>query len=188
MMYYNEYYKCEMVEKFEPQIRYIFHKEPISRKYLRYLRRAQFAKNSLVKKYYAKRRSSLGNKHNIEIFEQTKIGKGFYIGHPGNITINPAVILGEYVCIHKGATIGVENRGRNKGVPVIGDCVWIGINAMIFGNIHIGNDVLISPNSVVNCDVPSHSVVFGNPCVIKSRCHATEGYISMDIYLCVSNK
>ena len=38
MMYYNEYYKCEMVEKFEPQIRYIFHKEPISRKYLRYLR------------------------------------------------------------------------------------------------------------------------------------------------------
>ena len=42
----------------------------------------------------------------------------------------------------------------------------------------IGNDVLIAPNSYVNCDVPNHSVVFGNPCIIKAREGATDDYIN----------
>ena len=62
--------------------------------------------------------------------------------------------------------------------PVIGNEVWIGINAAIVGKITIGDDVLIAPNSYVNCDVPSHSIVFGNPCIIKHRENATEGYIN----------
>lgn len=44
----------------------------------------------------------------------------------------------------------------------IGNRVWIGINAAIVGGITIGDDVLIAPNSFVNQDIPSHSVVFGN--------------------------
>ena len=63
-------------------------------------------------------------------------------------------------------------------MPTIGNQVWIGINAAIVGNVMIGNDVLIAPNSFVNVDVPSHSVVFGNPCVIKHRDWATEGYVN----------
>lgn len=47
--------------------------------------------------------------------------------------------------IHKGVTIGQENRGKRKGTPVIGDEVWIGINATIVGKISIGSDVLIAP-------------------------------------------
>lgn len=74
--------------------------------------------------------------------------------------------------------IGQVNRGPKKGTPTVGDRVWIGINAAIVGKITIGNDVLIAPNSFVNCDVPSHSVVFGNPCVIKHRDYATEGYVN----------
>lgn len=62
------------------------------------------------------------------------------------------------------------------GTPQIGDRVWIGINTTIVGNIRIGNDVLIAPNSYVNQDIPDHSVVFGNPCVIKHRDWATGGY------------
>lgn len=54
--------------------------------------------------------------------------------------------------------------------------MWIGINAAIVGGITIGDDVLIAPNSFVNCDVPSHSI--GNPCIIKSRENATEGYVN----------
>ena len=75
-------------------------------------------------------------------------------------------------------TIGQENRGRRKGVPVIGNRVWIGVNSTIVGGITIGDDVLIAPNSYVNCDIPAHSVVFGNPCIIKQREKATEGYIN----------
>ena len=35
-----------------------------------------------------------------------------------------------------------------------------------------------APNTFVNCDIPSHSVVFGNPCIIKYRDNATENYIN----------
>lgn len=68
--------------------------------------------------------------------------------------------------------------GGRCGAPVIGNEVWIGINAVIVGKVTIGDDVLIAPNSYVNCDVPSHSIVFGNPCIIKHRENATEGYIN----------
>lgn len=114
----------------------------------------------------------------IEIAADTVIGGGLYLGHPYGITINPKAVIGKNCNIHKGVTIGQENRGKRKGVPVIGDCVWIGVNATIVGHIKIGDDVLIAPNSYVNQDVPSHSVVFGNPCTIKHVDYATEGYIN----------
>ena len=44
--------------------------------------------------------------------------------------------------------------------------------------VNIGDDVMIAPNSFVNIDIPSHSVVFGSPCIIKHRNWATEGYVN----------
>lgn len=117
-------------------------------------------------------------KNCIELSYGTNIGGGLYIGHPYCITINPEAILGQNINIHKGVTIGQENRGKRKGTPTIGNKVWIGVNATIVGKINIGDDVLIAPNTYVNCDVPSHSVVFGNPCIIKHKNNATEGYIN----------
>lgn len=114
----------------------------------------------------------------IEISSQTDIGGGLYLGHAYNITINASAKIGRNCNIHKGIVIGQTNRGNNKGVPIIGNEVWIGINAAIVGGITIGDDVLIAPNSFVNVDIPSHSIVYGNPCIIKHRDHATEGYIN----------
>lgn len=72
--------------------------------------------------------------------------------------------------------IGRENRGKRKGAPILGNKVWVGINSAIVGNVTIGDDVQIAPCSYVNCDAPSHSIVFGNPYIIKHRDNATEGY------------
>ena len=119
--------------------------------------------------------------NHVEISTRCNIGAGLYIGHPFCITINPQAVIVENCNIHKGVTIGQENRGHRKGVPTIGNCVWIGINATIVGKISVGDDVLIAPNTYVNCDIPSHSVVFGNPCIIKHRDHATEDYINNKI-------
>ena len=116
--------------------------------------------------------------YHVEISRNVTIGEGLYIGHPYGITINPAAVLGRNCNIHKGVTIGMENRGKRAGVPTIGDCVWMGVNSTIVGKITIGDDVLIAPNSYVNCDVPPHSIVFGNPCIIKHRDNATENYIN----------
>lgn len=117
------------------------------------------------------------SKNNCEFPAGLKVGPGLFLGHPYCITINPEAVIGSHCNIHKGVTIGQENRGIRKGVPTIGNNVWIGVNATVVGKVTIGDDVMIAPNSFVNCDVPSHSIVFGNPCVIKHRDNATEGYL-----------
>lgn len=114
----------------------------------------------------------------VEISPCTQIGEGLYVGHPFCITINPNVVIGKNCNISKGVTIGQENRGKRKGTPIIGNCVYLGVNSTIVGAITIGDDVLIAPNSYVNCDIPSHSIVIGNPCRIIPRENATEGYIN----------
>lgn len=117
------------------------------------------------------------NRRGLEISSKTAIGEGLYVGHAYNITVNGDAKIGKNCNLHKGVTIGQENRGERKGVPVIGDQVWIGINAAIVGAVKIGSDVLIAPNAYVNRDIPDHSVVFGNPCIVKHRENATEAYI-----------
>lgn len=117
-------------------------------------------------------------KSHVEISTKCKIGGGLYIGHAYCITINPNAQIGRNCNIHKGVTIGQENRGAREGCPTIGDEVWIGINSTIVGKVKIGNDVLIASNTYINCDIPDHSVVFGNPCIIKHKDNATEGYIN----------
>ena len=119
--------------------------------------------------------------YHVEFSADIAVGEGLFINHPYCITMNQSVVIGKNCNIHKGVTIGQENRGARKGAPTIGNEVWIGINATIVGRITIGDDVLIAPNTFVNKDVPSHSIVFGNPCIIKHRDNATDGYINHKI-------
>ena len=147
----------------------------------KWFRKAQMEKKPLLKKVYKRIFRYLKDQRHIDLDVETRIGPGLYFGHPYCITINPNAVLGKNINLHKGVTIGQENRGKRKGTPVIGDSVWIGVNATVVGAIHVGSDVLIAPNSYVNCDIPDHSIVFGNPCIIKHRDNATEGYINRTI-------
>lgn len=117
-------------------------------------------------------------KYGFQISSITNIGEGLYIGHFGCIVINPKAKLGKNCNVAHNVTIGQANRGKLKGYPTIGDFVWIGTGAVIVGNINIGSNVLIAPNSFVNVDVPDNSLVIGNPCKIISRENPCEGYIN----------
>ena len=117
----------------------------------------------------------LRSKTGIQISPATKIGKGFYIGHWGSIVINVKEI-GENVNIIQTCTIGVAYRGDRGGVPTIGNNVYIGSGARIFGDIKIGNNVAIGVNSVVTRDVIDNSVVVGAPAKVISM-SGSEGYI-----------
>lgn len=116
-------------------------------------------------------------KFGYQIPLNTSIGRGLYLGHHGSVVINQDTVIGNNCNIAQNVTIGIENRGVRKGCPTIGNKVWIGAGAVIVGKITIGDDVMIAPNSFVNCDVPSHTIVYGNPCILKHRDNATEGYI-----------
>ena len=99
----------------------------------------------------------------ISIPAKCNIGAGFYIGHFGGIFIDGDCRLGSNCNIAQGVTIGKGGRGDLWGIPAFGDRVHIGANAVLLGNITIGDDAVIGPGAVVMSSVPPRGVVMGNP-------------------------
>ncbi|MGR5875631.1 hypothetical protein ACT7DH_28005 [Bacillus pacificus] len=60
----------------------------------------------------------------------------------------------------------------------MGNKVWIGANSTVVGNVKIGDNVLIAPNTYVNFDVPSDSIVIGSPAKVIENKNATDGYVN----------
>lgn len=147
--------------------------------YMYYLRKAsKFKTLSPLGLYYRFIVKKLSYKYGFQIPISTNIGKGFYIGHFGTIVINKDAVIGDNCNIAHLTTIGQANRGKSKGCPTIGNMVWMGTGSVIAGKITIGDNVLIAPNSFVNFDVPSNSLVIGNPAKIIKKENPTEGYIN----------
>lgn len=116
-------------------------------------------------------------KYGIEIYANRNIGKGMVIGHWGRIVISGEAVIGDQLMITHNVTIGRDIRGKRKGAPIIGNRVAIRTNSTVVGKIVIGDDVVIAPNTFVNFDVPSHSIVVGNPAKIISRENASDGHV-----------
>ena len=132
-------------------------------KYTFYLRSYEyFSENFYLIAILVKLKLILMQRHyGILIPWNTKIGKGFYIGHFGCIVVNGAVVIGDNVNISHGVTIGLANRGKNKGTAIIGNKVYIGPGAKIVGHVKIGNNVAIGANAVVTHDIPDNACVGG---------------------------
>ncbi|NER12167.1 serine acetyltransferase [Leptobacterium flavescens] len=112
----------------------------------------------------------------ISIPYSARIGEGFYIGHFGNIIINSDVEIGRNCNISQGVTIGVSGRGEKRGVPSIGDHVYMGANAVIAGKIKVGDNSVIAANSLVVSDVDPGCTYLGVPAV-KINNNNSEAYI-----------
>lgn len=112
----------------------------------------------------------------ISIPAAVKIGKSFYIAHHGHIIINSDAIIGDNCNISQGVTIGVSGLGEKRGVPIIGNNVYIAANAVCAGKIVIEDNVLIGACSLVNKDVAKNSTVVGVPAVVVSD-KGSKGYI-----------
>ncbi|RUM98825.1 CatB-related O-acetyltransferase [Pseudaminobacter arsenicus] len=57
-----------------------------------------------------------------------------------------------------------------RGDTIVGNDVWIGMEALIMPGITIGDGAIIAAGSVVTRDVPPYAVVAGNPAkVVKAR-------------------
>ena len=61
----------------------------------------------------------------INIQAGCEIGPGLYIGHYGSIFIHGDVKLGKFCNISHENTLGIAGRGDKRGVPEIGDFVYI---------------------------------------------------------------
>jgi serine O-acetyltransferase len=112
----------------------------------------------------------------ISIPASAKIGDSFYIGHFGGIILNADAVIGNNCNISQGVSIGVSGQGEKRGVPVIGNNVYVGANAVIAGKIKVGNNCLIGACSLVNQDVPDNAMVMGVPSKVFSF-KSSKGYI-----------
>jgi len=112
----------------------------------------------------------------ISIPASVKIGHSFYFGHFGGIIFNQNAVIGNNCNVSQGVTIGVSGQGEKRGVPVIGNNVYIAPNSIIAGKITIEDNVLIGACSLVNTDVKEHSVMLGVPAVVIST-KGSKGYI-----------
>lgn len=112
----------------------------------------------------------------ISIPASAQLGNSFYIAHFGGIILNSETKIGNNCNISQGVTIGVSGLGNRRGVPVIGNNVYIGANAVVAGKIVIGDNVLIGACSFVGSDVEQNNVVLGVPAVVVSD-KSSKGYI-----------
>ena len=107
-----------------------------------------------------------------------EIGENFYSNHNLVILDGNKIVFGDNVFI--GPNCGFYTAGhptdaerRNKGLeyakPIrVGNNVWFGGNVCVLPGVTIGDNAVIGAGSVVNRDIPSHSLAVGNPCrVIK---------------------
>ncbi|PET54550.1 maltose acetyltransferase [Bacillus sp. AFS001701] len=106
------------------------------------------------------------------------VGDHFYAGYNCTILDIAEVKIGKNCMI--GPNVGIytaghsiEPKDRNKSgyaIPIhIGDDVWIGGSCTILPGISIGDNSIVAAGSIVTKDVPSNTIVAGNPAkVIKS--------------------
>jgi acetyltransferase-like isoleucine patch superfamily enzyme len=113
--------------------------------------------------------------------ENIRFGKGPHF--PGDSPFNyiqaiNGIIIGDDVNIGPG--VGLisadhdlkDNKKHLKGHPIIiGNNVWIGMNALILPEVQLGNWVVVGAGAVVTESFPNYTILAGNPAkVVGFRC------------------
>lgn len=123
---------------------------------------------ALAKYKFRKISVKLGFSIPINVF-----GPGLSLPHRGNIIVNPQTRIGENCRIHVGVNIGAH---RDKA-PRIGNNVYIGPGAIVFGDIEIADNISIGANATVNKSFTEPNVVIaGTPAkVVKTNVESWNG-------------
>lgn len=104
-------------------------------------------------------------------------GPGMKINHAGTIVINGNSKIGRWCDLHPGVCVGENSYVSSLGekmicqVPVIGNYVYLGPGAKLFGKITVGDGARIGANCVVNRNVAEGMIAYGNPFHVKEAKH-----------------
>lgn len=97
----------------------------------------------------------------IEIWPQATIGVNLFIGHFGNMIIEPNVIIGNNCILSGWCYIGSGLNGHNN--PVLEDGAKVALGATIIGDVRVGRNSIIGAKSLVLTSIPDNVIVAGNP-------------------------
>lgn len=117
-------------------------------------------------------------KSELEILSERglKYGKNFNMynceidsGHCFLIEIGDDVTMTHSTILAHDATTKLDLGKTKVGKVKIGSRVFIGYGSLILCNVTIGDDVIVGAGSVVTKDIPSDSIVAGNPAKIIGK-------------------
>lgn len=139
--------------------------------FILYLRRCEYLKNcrndlfgKLLFIYFYKRFKVLSLKLGFSI-PLNVFGPGVSIPHYGTIVVNGNSKIGKNCRIHASVNIGAS--GGSDIAPVIGDNVYIGPGAILFGEILIADNVTIAANATVYKSFEiKNTTIGGTPAVV----------------------
>lgn len=137
-------------------------------KFERLLRKVEYyknCKNSIIWRPYYYLLYLLLHRAQIKLGFQVHpncFGPGLSISHPGPIVINRNAKIGSNCRLHDCVVIGTK-AGYSDQTATIGNNVYIGPGAKIFGKITIADGIAIGANSVVNksFDEPNITIAGG---------------------------
>lgn len=111
--------------------------------------------------------------YNVHITSQLERNLNLDRYNPGGITVGKYTILTSGVTILSHRLIPLKSENKYIGEKVetkIGDYCVIGIGAIILSGVTIGDEVVVGAGAVVSRDIPSNSIVVGNPAkIIKTN-------------------
>ena len=150
--------------------------------YTRTLRKVEYLlncpkKNPVYKiryKYYRTKLELLILLTKIRIRPNT-CGPGISIAHDGTIEVHGNARLGKNCRIHLSINIGAEGGGTEA--PQIGDGVYIGPGAVLFGTIEIADHIAIGANAVVNKSFTEPGITIGGVPAKKISDKGSAGHI-----------
>ena len=101
----------------------------------------------------------------IKIQRESKIGPGLVVHNFSCIHVL-VKSMGHSCTLNQGVSLGSV---RGTGRPTIGNNCYFGAGCRVMGGVTIGDNVVVSANSLVVSDVPSGCTVMGVPARIISR-------------------
>jgi acetyltransferase-like isoleucine patch superfamily enzyme len=112
--------------------------------------------------------------HYSYVYGDVKVGKNTWIGPYTLLDGTGGLTIGDYCSISAGVHIYTHDtvewalsggKAKDKHAPVkIGDCCYIGSQAVITKGVSIGERSVIGACAFVNCDIPPFSIAVGAPC------------------------
>lgn len=165
---YIDYETREFTPKVLLKIPFDLYESQIIAKFIILLRKTEYhinCKHKIRKVFYLLALKHKQCKYGVHI-PVNVFAKGLSIEHLGTIVVNGDAKVGSDCRIHVGVVIGANG----DGVPVLGDNVYLGPGAKVFGEIYVANGCKIGANAVVNKSCQEeNAILVGVPA--KKLCH-----------------
>ncbi len=99
----------------------------------------------------------------LTIGDRSWIGEGVWIHNQGELSIGSDTVVSQDSFLTTGSHDAVATMDLVIKPVTIGNGVWITSRCMVLQGVHVGDNAIVLPGSVVTKDVPEQAVVGGSP-------------------------